>query len=430
MEGTKELSVDLNCHTNNSEVETSDSEGAKNIDNSPMNVDEVDVLNKDMEEETDCNTKIHSTQLDTEKGEVPVPESLSKDEEDMYKEITEDGWEDILGSGRLKKRIIKEGKKGLASDGLGRPSRNDEVTISIKGFFQDTMFEENDELKFFAAEAEVIQAIDLVAVLMNVDEIAEVIADPELAYGSTGLPPHVPPKAAVRFEIRLIAHSAPVVPSDMPLADRSLIGKRKRERGNFWFSRGDYTSAVQCYRKAGEFFDDEKLDLEVPIDRYELSIELQNLLDDRLKAYNNLAMAQMKIHAWDSAMASLQQVLRIEPNNEKALYRKSKVLLQKYRPEEALGILRRISRLYPNNSSAKADIIRLSTKQKQSREKEEKISKKMLGLDKYEAEKAKEKWYIKYFRNGIFSEKNAVIGLSAVLFAAVGTAAYYTQFHV
>ena len=133
MEGTKELSVDLNCHTSNSEVETSDVEGAKNINNSPMNVDEVDVLNKDMKEEMDCNTKIHSTQLDTEKDEIPVPESLSKDEEDMYKEITEDGWEDILGSGRLKKRILKEGKKGLASDGLGRPSRNDEVTISIKG---------------------------------------------------------------------------------------------------------------------------------------------------------------------------------------------------------------------------------------------------------------------------------------------------------
>ena len=66
------------------------------------------------------------------------------------------------------------------------------------------------------------------------------------------------------------------------------------------------------FRKAGEFFDDEKLELEVPIDRYELPQELQNLLDDRLKAYNNLAMAQMKIEAWDSALAALQQVLRIE----------------------------------------------------------------------------------------------------------------------
>ena len=55
------------------------------------------------------------------------------DEEESFTEISEDGWEDILGSGRLKKRIIKEGKKGLASEGLGRPSRNDNVTISFKG---------------------------------------------------------------------------------------------------------------------------------------------------------------------------------------------------------------------------------------------------------------------------------------------------------
>ena len=50
----------------------------------------------------------------------------------------------------------------------------------------------------------------------------------------------------------------------------------------------------------------------MPIDRYQLPQELQDLLEDRLKAYNNLAMAQMKIEAWDSAMAALQQVLKIE----------------------------------------------------------------------------------------------------------------------
>ena len=54
----------------------------------------------------------------------------------------------------------------------------------------------------------------------------------------------------------------------------------------------------------------------------------------------------------------------------------------------------------------------------------------MLGLDKYEAEKSREKWYTKYVRNGVFSTKNAVIGISAVIFAAAGTAAFYTQFHL
>ena len=51
----------------------------------------------------------------------------------------------------------------------------------------------------------------------------------------------------------------------------------------------------------------------------------------------------------------------------------------------------------------------------------------MLGLDKYEAEKANEKWYTKYINNGLFSTKNAAIGISAVIFAAAGTAAFYAQ---
>ena len=51
----------------------------------------------------------------------------------------------------------------------------------------------------------------------------------------------------------------------------------------------------------------------------------------------------------------------------------------------------------------------------------------MLGLDKYEAEKAREKWYTKYLNSGLFSTTNAAISISAVIFAAVGTVAYYTQ---
>ena len=51
------------------------------------------------------------------------------------------------------------------------------------GYFQDTLFEEIKELQFVTAEAEVVQAIDLCVVLMNTGEVAEVMADPEMAYG-------------------------------------------------------------------------------------------------------------------------------------------------------------------------------------------------------------------------------------------------------
>ena len=66
------------------------------------------------------------------------------------------------------------------------------------------------------------------------------------------------------------------------------------------------------FRRAVEYFDDERLELEVPIDRFSLDPELQHLLQDRLKTYNNLAQAQMKLEAWEAALASIKNVLRIE----------------------------------------------------------------------------------------------------------------------
>ena len=57
------------------------------------------------------------------------------------------------------------------------------LKIIFVGYFQDTLFEEINELHFVSAEAEVVQAIDLCVVLMNTGEVAEIMADPEMAYG-------------------------------------------------------------------------------------------------------------------------------------------------------------------------------------------------------------------------------------------------------
>jgi len=311
-------------------------------------------------------------------------EEADRDEEE-YREISEDGWEDILGSGRLRKRVIQEGVKG-SEFGQGRPNKGDVIHCNVKGYFQDDLFEETMDLEFMLSEAEVVHAIDLTVALMNAGEICEVVADPEFAYGDQGLPNNqaisVPPKAAVRFEIELVSHSPAEQFGDMNVQEKLRIGRRKKDRGNTWFQRQNFNFAVQCYRKAGDYFDDEKLELEVPVDRYQLPEDLQILLEERLKAFNNLAMAQLKLEAWDSAMASLRQVLKIEPNNEKALYRKSKVLSEKCLIDEAIGTLRRTTRLYPNNQSAKTDLAKLLARQKKSRLNAQNLSKRMLGLDK------------------------------------------------
>ena len=127
------------------------------------------------------------------------------------------------------------------------------------------------------------------------------------------------------------------------------------------------------------------------MDRYALPDHLKFLVDERIKTYNNLAQAQIKLEAWQPALASLKQVLKLDPNNEKALYRKSKALTERGEIDVAIGVLRRLSRMYKDNKQANADLKKLLGHREKSREKEGEMSKKMLGLDKYEEEKAKQK---------------------------------------
>lgn len=131
--------------------------------------------------------------------------------------------------------------------------------------------------------------MDLVVALMYLGETDEFVADPELAYGDFGYPPHLPSKGAAYFEVTLLAHRPSLASTmDLEVDERKAVGSRKKERGNFWFSRSEYSMAVQCYRKAVEYFDDEGIVMEVPIDRYSLPEPLQDLVTEKIKAYNNL----------------------------------------------------------------------------------------------------------------------------------------------
>jgi len=286
-------------------------------------------------------------------------------------------WEDILGSGRLRKKILVEGTGE-------RPERGSRVSIKLTESLQpDTdIVREEEELEFNAGESEVLQALDLIVPLMYVGETALVESGSDFCYGGQGDGTRIPSSAQIYLRVELVScKDLPAIP-DIPLTERARIGNEKRLRGNNWYTRAEYSQAVQCYRKAVEYLDDESIDneVEVPIDRFLLPREVQELLENRVKAYNNMAQAQMKLTAWDSALASIKQVLKVEPNNEKALFRKSKVLQEKCRIEEAVGILRRVTRLYPSNKPAQVELSALLAKQRKGREKEQAMSRKMLGI--------------------------------------------------
>jgi len=189
---------------------------------------------------------------DTPASQDDLKEPLETDDKssnDDWTELDQDGYENVLGSGRLRRKILSPGS------GSSKPTKGDLVKIKLIAKFQDDIFEDEPEFQFNILEGEVVQALDLIVPLMVIGETDEIIADPDLGYGAFGFPPVCPPNAAITIEVTLLEHVESTSPLDLDLELRRNVGLRKKDRGNFWFNRNDYAKSVQCYRYARSSFD-------------------------------------------------------------------------------------------------------------------------------------------------------------------------------
>lgn len=192
----------------------------------------------------------------------------------------------------------------------------------------------------------------MVIPLMNVGELAEINVDARFAYGSLGLKDSdgnytVHPDTKVKYEVELLSAKEENDLENKSILARKEIGNKKRERGNFWFERQEFNLAIQSYRRALEYLDETEGGIVFTPEP--TTDELQDLLEERIKVYNNLAQAQMKILAYDTALKSIDQVLMCNPNNIKALYRKGKILEAKGNTNEAIKLLQKAATLDDNN---------------------------------------------------------------------------------
>ncbi|XP_065569618.1 peptidyl-prolyl cis-trans isomerase FKBP8-like isoform X2 [Artemia franciscana] len=282
--------------------------------------------------------------------------------------MIEGAWADILGSGQLKKKTLRKGKSKQ------RPSSGDVCKIRYTGKLSDgLMIDTNDDFEFVLGDSEVIHAFDLIVALMELGEICQVETSPRFAYGEIGVPPKIPPNATIVYEIELIDSKPEKAPDELSLGERRKTGNKKRERGNWWYARSEYSKAIICYRRALDFLDSENEGVSEPPEK------LQEILEDRLKVYNNMAAAQIKSEALDAAIKSLDVVLKCQPNNVKALYRKGKVLAEQGSTSDAIILFKKALSTEPEEKSIKSDLLRLETKQKNDLKKESSLYKKMLG---------------------------------------------------
>ncbi|XP_058808343.1 peptidyl-prolyl cis-trans isomerase FKBP8 [Phymastichus coffea] len=296
-------------------------------------------------------------------------------------------WMDILGNDQLRKKVLTPGQDNC------RPNRSDMCVVTFTGRLDDgTIVEYEEELTIQLGDVEVVQGLDLSLALMNVGEEAELIVHPRFAYGSLGRSaisgktnlPAIPPDAKITYNIILKSVHMETDIYELPYEERRRIGNQKKERGNWWFSRNECTLAIQCYRKALEYLsltgESDTMDDRKSSNSESVSdADLQVLLEDSLIVHNNLAAAQLKCEAYDAALKSVENVLRCQPQNVKALFRKGKILHYKGEHAKACSVLSLALKIEPDNKAIQQELSILKKKNAKDASKEKNLYRKMLG---------------------------------------------------
>ncbi|XP_034480099.1 peptidyl-prolyl cis-trans isomerase FKBP8 [Drosophila innubila] len=330
-------------------------------------------------DDNDDNAKTQEVKVEDDDEEAEAEEGECEGEEEIEC--------DILGNKQLIKRIIKK-----APVSAQRPNRGDLVTITFTGKLEDgTIVEKEENFQCHVGDYEVIQGLDMVLPMMHVGELAQISVDPRFGYGALGLKKEnttetiVAPNAHLIYDVELLDVKYEDFKDLKSFDILRKYGARKKERANYFYKRVEYNNAIHLYRRALDYLDNRDGDPDAEFDKEDLKLsnsDLQTLLEDRLIVYNNLAMAQIKIGAFDVALQSVEHVLRCQPNNPKALYRKGRVLEGKADTQGAIKLLQKVATLEPDNRAVQSDLARLFIKARREEHNEKEMYQKMLGQAK------------------------------------------------
>ncbi|XP_053742642.1 FKBP prolyl isomerase 16 [Synchiropus splendidus] len=269
--------------------------------------------------------------------------------------FSKEDWQDITDDRLLRKKVLAPGPTNASP-----PSWGQEVTIKMQCVLEDrTVVEKDRKLVFAIGEGDVNQALEECVMSMQKGEVALLLAGSQYAYGLLGREPDIPPWAPLLYQLQLLDMREKPDLLTLPVADRIRIGNQKRERGNFHFQREEFTLAARDYSMALDVLTTRSRDG----NQGSMETEEEEVRDYRVKCFNNLATTQLKLEQYNDALQSSQNVLSLEPNNVKALFRTGKLLSDMGQYKEAMEVLKKALKLEPTTKAIHAELSKLVRRQ-------------------------------------------------------------------
>ena len=169
---------------------------------------------------------------------------MTEEKKADYINITEDGG--------VKKKILKEGKGDL-------PTEGSEVHVNYIGRNSDNkVFDQTKDkpFTFKIGGGQVIKGWDLGVKTMKVGEKSEFVLSPEYAYGDKKVSDLIPENSTLTFEIELlkiVVHKKEV--SEMTYEEKLAEGKKLKAEGVEKFKAKDFSSARDLFTRTIGYLD-------------------------------------------------------------------------------------------------------------------------------------------------------------------------------
>ncbi|XP_042042379.1 peptidyl-prolyl cis-trans isomerase FKBP62-like isoform X2 [Salvia splendens] len=271
---------------------------------------------------------------------------------------------DIAKDQKIIKKILKEGE--------GYDCPNDGTTVHVKliGKLPDGTaflrkgYDDEPPFEFRVDEDQVIEGLDRAVKTMKKGEVSLVIILPEYAFGqsdSTQELAVVPGNSTVHYEVEMVSFVKEKESWDMNNEEKIAASGKKKEEGNTWFRAGKYARASQRYEKAVGFI------------VYDLSFSEEEKEQAKvLKVSCNLnnAACKLKLKNYKEAQNLCSEVLEVDANNVKALYRRAQAYTNLIEFELAKKDIKKALELDPNNRDVKLGYKTLMEKVKEYNRKE------------------------------------------------------------